>query len=168
MIQIDLEMPEKCSECELEYDLYGQDGLIHGCYIQGIGETDAVRKTGRLPSCPLIDVPDNNVGKISELPNSDDVFVTVEEAIDLIEKACDTWEFEYATSDEDWWSEVHKARDMAVDALRQPKIIRCEECKYRFHDAGYERDWCGRTTGVFRVNKDDFCSFAERKTDDGE
>lgn len=47
-----------------------------------------------------------------------------------------------------------------------PEIILCKECVYRFHDAGYGRDWCNRTTGVFRVTEDDFCSYAERKTDD--
>lgn len=82
------------------------------------------------------------------IQNSGDVFITVDEAIDLIEKACDTWEFEYATSDEDWWVEVHKARDMAVEALKQPKIIRKPVIGYEGY---YEVDNCGRVYALDRV-----------------
>jgi hypothetical protein len=45
----------------------------------------------------------------------------------------------------------------------QPEVIWCKDCKYHSHDAGYGHDWCNRTSGVFRVKPDDFCSFAVRK-----
>lgn len=45
----------------------------------------------------------------------------------------------------------------------QPEIIQCEECKHHSHDAGYGYDWCNRTSGVFRVKPEDFCSRAERR-----
>ena len=102
MIQIDMEMPEKCSECEFEYGLYGQDGLIHGCYIQGIGETDAVRKNGRLPSCPLIDVPENNVGNSSEIPNSSTDCISRQAAVDAITERADRCAENFSTDDPFW------------------------------------------------------------------
>lgn len=45
----------------------------------------------------------------------------------------------------------------------QPEIIRCKDCKHHSHDAGYGYDWCNRTSGVFRVKPEDFCSYAERR-----
>lgn len=48
----------------------------------------------------------------------------------------------------------------------QPEIVRCKDCKYHSHDAEYGRDWCNRTSGVLRVKPDDFCSRAERRTDE--
>lgn len=48
----------------------------------------------------------------------------------------------------------------------QPEIIHCRDCRHRSHDAGYGRDWCNRMSGVFRVKPDDYCSYAERRTDD--
>jgi len=54
----------------------------------------------------------------------------------------------------------------AIKALEQHEVIRCKDCKYHSHDAEYGRDWCNRTSGVFRVKPDDFCSRAERRTDE--
>ena len=51
----------------------------------------------------------------------------------------------------------------AIKALEQHEVIWCKDCKYHSHDAGYGHDWCNRTSGVFRVKPDDFCSFAVRK-----
>ena len=42
-------------------------------------------------------------------------------------------------------------------------VVRCRDCKYHSHDAGYGRDWCNRTSGVFRVEPHDFCSKAVKK-----
>ena len=61
-----MKIPEKCSECEFEDVLYSRGEQIYKCYILRIEETDAVRETGRLPSCPLIDAPENNVVDGSE------------------------------------------------------------------------------------------------------
>ena len=46
--------------------------------------------------------------------------MTTEEAISLVRKAFDTWEnWESDVNGGDDWSEEHKARDMAIDALEQ-------------------------------------------------
>ena len=60
------------------------------------------------------------------------------------------------------------SRQAAIDgrASAQPEIIRCKDCKHHSHDAGYGYDWCNRTSGVFRVKPEDFCSRAERRTDE--
>ena len=47
----------------------------------------------------------------------------------------------------------------------QSEIVRCKDCKHHSHDAGHGYDWCNRTSGVFRVKPEDFCSRAERRTD---
>ena len=62
-------------------------------------------------------------------------------------------------------AELQKAYECGR-ASAQPEIIRCKECKHHSHDAGYGYDWCNRTSGVFRVKPEDFCSRAERRTDE--
>ena len=61
-------------------------------------------------------------------------------------------------------AELQKAYECGR-ASAQPEIVRCKECKHHSHDAGYGYDWCNRTSGVFRVKPEDFCSRAERRTD---
>ena len=49
--------------------------------------------------------------------------------------------------------DILEAHDMAITALRQPEIIRCRDCVYKpCKMMPYSYD-------------DDFCSYAERKTD---
>lgn len=48
-------------------------------------------------------------------------------------------------------------------SISTKQLIRCKNCKHHSHDAGYGYDWCNRTSGVFRVKPDDFCSRAERR-----
>ena len=68
----------------------------------------------------------------------------------------------YVNLPDDW-------KEQIVNRLRNDpeaewvEIVRCKDCKYHSHDAGYGRDWCNRTSGVFRVKPDDFCSRAERR-----
>ena len=62
-------------------------------------------------------------------------------------------------------AELQKAYECGR-ASAQPEIIRCKECKHHSHDAEYGYDWCNRTSGVFRVKPEDFCSRAERRTDE--
>lgn len=54
--------------------------------------------------------------------------------------------------------------DMAIEALQQEGIIRCGDCKhYREYEPDAEYDgWCSLDR-VTDVNKEDFCSRAERK-----
>ena len=53
-----------------------------------------------------------------------------------------------------------------LENLPSVQLVRCKDCKYHSHDAEYGRDWCNRTSGVFRVKPDDFCSRAERRSDE--
>ena len=52
--------------------------------------------------------------------------------------------------------DILEAHDMAITALRQPEIIRCRECRYKYGSA------CDNFAGVW-VKDDDFCSRAERR-----
>lgn len=67
------------------------------------------------------------------------------------------------------WCENHcklpEAFDMAIEALKQPEIIRCGECKYR-EIRGVE-GFCDHITGEeIMIRKTDYCKWAERRTDD--
>ena len=69
------------------------------------------------------------------------------------------------------YGEIYVAKlnaEMNIQILpsAEPEIIHCRDCKHHSHDADYGRDWCNRMSGVFRVKPDDYCSFAERKTDE--
>lgn len=46
----------------------------------------------------------------------------------------------------------------------QPEIIRCKDCKHR--DPEDKKCDCGMQWCVFPKRDDDFCSYAERKTDE--
>lgn len=60
------------------------------------------------------------------------------------------------------------ALKMAIEALKQPEIIRRKECKhkrrYKFPPKYDEKDYCSINERV--VTSDDFCSWAERRTDE--
>lgn len=56
--------------------------------------------------------------------------MTKEEAIEAVKEAFIAWESEYRVPHEDW-TETHKARDMAIEAL-QTKVVRCKDCKHRY------------------------------------
>ena len=57
---------------------------------------------------------------------------------------------------------------MYVEALPsvQPEIIHCLDCRYMHEDTIFGQCWCNKTSGCSKVNKDDFCSKAERRTDE--
>ena len=52
----------------------------------------------------------------------------------------------------------------AVDAV---EVVRCKDCRYCYYDQIYFHYWCERTTGSVLVEADDFCSYGERRTDNG-
>ena len=60
------------------------------------------------------------------------------------------------------------ALGIAIAALKQPQIVRCKDCEYwQDNNGGYpnpECPWGKEET----PDPDDFCSFGERKEDDGE
>ena len=49
----------------------------------------------------------------------------------------------------------------------QPEIIRCKDCKYRRQN-NYGDSWCAHSKGLdgYELMPTDFCSRAERRTDD--
>lgn len=42
-------------------------------------------------------------------------------------------------------------------------VVRCKDCNYHSFDAESGRWWCNLTSGVRKVNHDDFCSYGKRK-----
>ena len=56
-----------------------------------------------------------------------------------------------------------KARS-TIDAV---KVVRCEDCKYRFKNNGHSRDGCPIIDANIWTDGDDFCSHGERKDGDG-
>ena len=50
----------------------------------------------------------------------------------------------------------------------QPEIIRCKDCKFWAYIKRTKRHWCKTDDGLYDLNTsaDDFCSRAERRTDD--
>jgi hypothetical protein len=77
----------------------------------------------------------------------------------------------------------HTAYDMAIEALRQPEIIRCKDCKHWRQQTNYagaplsfgfcESDdmWqslYGETYEVSHIDTDDdfYCGYAKRRTDE--
>lgn len=69
------------------------------------------------------------------------------------------------------------ALNMAIEALKQPEIVRCKDCAYYNWDcvdAPYGMTqticWCDlhydAVNDNLAANPDDFCSRAERRTDD--
>ena len=52
---------------------------------------------------------------------------------------------------------IDKAYDVAIKALEQPEIIRCNDCMHNgSFDTDCPIDWAGK----------DYCNFAERRTDE--
>ena len=66
---------------------------------------------------------------------------------------------------DDWIEQIVERLRNDPDA-EWVEVTRCKDCKHHSHDAGYGYDWCNRTSGVFRVKPEDFCSRAERREDE--
>lgn len=66
------------------------------------------------------------------------------------------------------WCENHcklpEAYDMAIEALWQPEIIRCKDCKEFRRWIDTDIEFCDKTGN--KVSEIDFCSMAERRTDE--
>mgnify|MGYP003318361171 CR=1 FL=1 len=45
------------------------------------------------------------------------------------------------------------------------EVVRCKDCKFGRYDIFSRGMYCGREYVQLDTNEDDFCSFAERKTD---
>ena len=77
----------------------------------------------------------------------------------------------YMEGSECWTDAEFIAMDMAVKALEQPEIVTCKDCKYwREHKYAKETKryipFCG--FNAIYTKADDFCSRAERRTDEAD
>lgn len=92
--------------------------------------------------------------------------MTTKEAIKLLRRMQEPEAFDPQINEA-----AFNALDMAIKALVQPEIIYCKECKhYKTHIdcVGGEYNGCEAWTdngNEMEVEPDDFCSYAERKTD---
>ena len=72
MIQIDMEMPDSCRECWfLKYDMYAG---VTSCVIEDMILANYFKELdfeGRHEECPLINVPEMNVGNITNEQGAD-------------------------------------------------------------------------------------------------
>ena len=56
-----------------------------------------------------------------------------------------------------------KAIDIAIEALKQPKIIHCEDCKYGMLDPSFPHQWFCKYKGDEWNNSDYFCGHARKR-----
>ena len=104
--------------------------------------------------------------------------MTNQEAIRLIRNHPTMCEFPDA-----YGKPYYEAVDMAISALQaqdekhstQPEIVRCKDCIYAHSEVwltgggkseGYAYGYCGKTN--LKILPYDFCSRAERRTDEGD
>jgi hypothetical protein len=166
----DIKMPVNCEECFAR--------LLAWCRLDEEGRMVIPALSdesfeGRQEWCPLVDVPDMNVGKCSEISNSSDCIsrraaveaianqsrFSAEEIINICDKS---------VQDENGWLGGLKEAIQAVIELPsvQSEIIRCKDCKNSEH---WYRDrrrcflWAEDGVSVF---DDGFCNYAERRTDE--
>ena len=161
----DFKMPRGCYECP-----FADESIRMDCdyYCQAAKDKPDVQYGLNKPDwCPLVDVPDINVGKCSEIPNNSDC-VSRRAVIEKLKR-------EFNETDvpdrypgvfdaiEEWLSE----RELPS---AQPEIILCKDCIHRWHSGG--RSVAGKWIRIYRckrhgieINLNDFCSYAERKKD---
>ena len=87
--------------------------------------------------------------------------MTREEAVSIIEEHI--WDIESSYVD---CADIEALR-MAIEALRQPEIVRCKDCKYLLPKGSFcSKDMCGLRGMAHYRHVDihnDFCSRAERR-----
>ena len=65
-----------------------------------------------------------------------------------------------------WATGAKEAFNMAISALEQPEIIRCEDCAHGVHSGRGDIYLCTVSPEEVREHKYDFyCGYAERRTD---
>lgn len=88
--------------------------------------------------------------------------MTREEAKRYIIQHCNP---DYPNGSTEW----ETAMNMAIEALQQPEIVRCKDCRfYTYHDNRAEPLWCCDYWVFEEPIPDGFCNFAERKEGDEE
>ena len=160
----DLNMPVDCSVCFGRVAIWCRFDESDRIVVPVLPDESF---EGRPEWCPLVDVPDINVGKCSEIPNNSDC-VSRRAVIEKLKR-------EFNETDvpdrypgvfdaiEEWLSE----RELPS---AQPEIILCKDCIHRWHSGG--RSVAGKWIRIYRckrhgieINLNDFCSYAERKKD---
>lgn len=71
----------------------------------------------------------------------------------------------FILDNDQYTDEIEEALDVAIEALQQPEIVRCKDCKhYYFADncIPQEQRYTCELDGD-RWNPDSYCSYAERK-----
>ena len=58
-------------------------------------------------------------------------------------------------------------RDDNGDPVDCVVVVRCKDCKYRFINNGYDKPGCPIRDNHIWMDDDDFCSYGERRADDG-
>ena len=97
MIQIDMEMPSCCYDCDFSIGVMSTKA-DRECTI-----TDRYVNDDDKPEwCPLIDVPEMNVGNISEIPNSSTDCISRQAAVDAITERADRCAENFSTDDPFW------------------------------------------------------------------
>ena len=123
MIQIDMDMPKNCLECYIEHESIGYYCAATG-YI-----TNDVRLNERHSGCPLVEVPDNNVGSCSEIPKNSTDCTSRQAMFEAIEDVA----YDVDAGVGSWY-------ELMNDKVRTPpsiqsEIIMCEDCKQAAIDA---------------------------------
>ena len=78
--------------------------------------------------------------------------MTRKEAIEAVKTAFGMWECEFDCFGEDWTNE-HKARDMAIEALKEQKTG-----KWQKYEGRFEYDWECSECGCSAWEKTDYCA----------
>ena len=159
-------MPEECSVCF---------ACFRGCCRLDEDSRIVVpalpdeSSEGRPEWCPLVDVPDMNVGNSSEIPNNSDCVskraaveaianqsrFSAEEIINICDKS---------VQDENGWIGGLKESILAVLELpfAQPEVIWCKDCRWYVQDE--YGGWC-EDVNERPTEENDFCSYAIRRED---
>lgn len=66
------------------------------------------------------------------------------------------------------WNDCHGREREAIEQLPhiQPDIVRCKDCKYAEYIDDVQTLWCTECGQGRTVAPNDFCSYAERRTDE--
>ena len=115
--------------------------------------------------------PDHNADNSKKV--EDDV-ISRQAAIDALEKVAELYPWRvpgdgdsYSQYNEAWQDALNRA-DSEIEALQsaQPEIIRCKDCRYyQDNNNGYPHMYC-KWDANETPDADDFCSGAERRTDE--
>lgn len=155
----DFKMPVDCSVCFGRAAIWCRFDESDRIVVPALPDESL---EGRPEWCPLVDVPDINVGSCSEFPNNSDC-VSRRAVLDVLD----------ALDITDGVGISSVACDLQEEAIRsienlpsaQPEIIRCRDCAWGMTGNFSKKFFCSLTGALAWVEPNSFCSYAERKTD---